>query len=386
MAVDSWQPCYTRKTFQVRPYYPSRGVVRLAIAVFALSTHLFAQEPPSFRALVNYVQLNVRVLDAHGHFVQDLESENFTVLEDGTPQTIATFRFVDIPVNRRNGSAAGAALPAGVRPNQPTSADAGRQYLFLLDDLHLAWSRVQKVKSFVQRFIRNDLEPDDRATVVFTSDPRPNTFTNDRDLLLRAVNNVRGLGMGQQFGQHPTLAALAAMTDWLSSMPGHKVVLFVSESVGCTLMNPQPAAFGVITDEDLCQADLKRATQAAVRADTSIYAIDPIGLTAISATGADNANNRGGLRAIARGNLSSMLRSEPLRAIADDTGGFAVVNTNSFDEAFSRIVRENSTYYLLGYYSTNDRQDGKFRKNEVTVPSRDVKLIYRKGYTATRVP
>ena len=51
--------------------------------------------------------------------------------------------------------------------------------------------------------------------------------------------------------------------------------------------------------------------------------------------------------------------------LADETGGFAHVNTNDFDGAFQRIVDDNSSYYVLGYYPANDKRDGRFRKIEV---------------------
>ncbi len=69
-----------------------------------------------------------------------------------------------------------------------------------------------------------------------------------------------------------------------------------------------------------------------------------------------------------RGFLSELQRSQDsLRTLATETGGFAAVNRNDFTDAFARIVRENSSYYVLGYYPTNDRRDGRFRRIEVRV-------------------
>ena len=53
--------------------------------------------------------------------------------------------------------------------------------------------------------------------------------------------------------------------------------------------------------------------------------------------------------------------------LATKTGGFAAVNRNDFAGAFDRIVRENSSYYVLGYYPTNERRDGRFRTLAVRV-------------------
>jgi hypothetical protein len=58
------------------------------------------------------------------------------------------------------------------------------------------------------------------------------------------------------------------------------------------------------------------------------------------------------------------------------------VNSNSFEEAFERIVRENSTYYVLGFTSTNDRRDGRYRRIEVRVRRPGLQVRARSGYVA----
>jgi len=61
------------------------------------------------------------------------------------------------------------------------------------------------------------------------------------------------------------------------------------------------------------------------------------------------------------------------------------VNTNDFKTAFQRIVDDNSSYYVLGYYPTNDKRDGRFRKIEVKVPGHpQAQIRARKGYISAR--
>ena len=43
------------------------------------------------------------------------------------------------------------------------------------------------------------------------------------------------------------------------------------------------------------------------------------------------------------------------------------MDSNDLAGAFERVVADNSTYYLLGYNSSNPKQDGSFRKIEVRV-------------------
>jgi hypothetical protein len=75
-------------------------------------------------------------------------------------------------------------------------------------------------------------------------------------------------------------------------------------------------------------------------------------------------------------------RQDHLRELAETTDGVAVVNTNNLDGAINRILADLSTYYLLGYYSTNTKLDGKFRKLTVRVKRPDVQVRARPGYLA----
>ena len=75
-----------------------------------------------------------------------------------------------------------------------------------------------------------------------------------------------------------------------------------------------------------------------------------------------------------------------LRALARLTGGFAVTNTNLYVEGFERVVRENSSYYILGFYSANEKPDGKFRSVDVRVKRPGLEVRARTGYVAPAKP
>jgi VWFA-related protein len=121
---------------------------------------------------------------------------------------------------------------------------------------------------------------------------------------------------------------------------------------------------------------------AATRANVTVYAIDPRGVgagldEAIELTPLPDETNPMGpvLDAVRRG-------QDSLRSIADGTGGFAAVNQNDLNNTFARIIQENSSYYVLGYYPANDRRDGRFRSVDVKVKRPGLTVRARKGYVA----
>jgi VWFA-related protein len=79
-----------------------------------------------------------------------------------------------------------------------------------------------------------------------------------------------------------------------------------------------------------------------------------------------------------RANLGA--RQDSLRFLADMTDGTSVINTNNVDAALKRITDDLSSYYLLGYYSTNGKLDGRFRNITVRVNRPGAKVRARRGY------
>lgn len=75
-------------------------------------------------------------------------------------------------------------------------------------------------------------------------------------------------------------------------------------------------------------------------------------------------------------------RHNNMRTLAVDTDGEAVINTNLIEPALKRIADDLSSYYLLGYYSTNNKLDGRFRSITVRVRQPGVRVRARRGYRA----
>ena len=81
-------------------------------------------------------------------------------------------------------------------------------------------------------------------------------------------------------------------------------------------------------------------------------------------------------------NASISTRNENLRTLAANTDGIAIVDTNDLDKGMNRIIDDLTTYYLLGYTSTNSKLDGRYRKITVRVKRANVQVRARRGYRA----
>jgi hypothetical protein len=160
------------------------------------------------------------------------------------------------------------------------------------------------------------------------------------------------------------------------------------DTIGAGGMPVNPADAARRGDGTILISRAQDAIAAATRANVNIYAIDPRGLTmagedAIELTGLPpDAESLG----MGVASLQDELRDQQqsLRTLAEETGGFASVSSNDFTGAFRRIVDENSSYYVLGYYATNEKRDGRFRKIEVRLKRPGVSVVARKGYVAPK--
>jgi VWFA-related protein len=117
--------------------------------------------------------------------------------------------------------------------------------------------------------------------------------------------------------------------------------------------------------------------QRANRANVSFYPVDARGMVVFDEPDV----NRIDVPPFADGERLRA-RGESLRTLALNTDGFAIVGTNAIDKALERMVEDTGAYYLLGYYSTNTRLDGRFRKLTVRVKRKGADVRARPGYLA----
>jgi VWFA-related protein len=307
--------------------------------------------------------------------------------------------------------------------------------VLVLDDLHVDFTRTSRVRSAARQFIERNLGANDLMAVIFTGGRAQDAqeFTNNKRLLLAAVDHFTGQKLqsatlnrnNEYFRQRDgafqdsripdpdeqervykirsTLSTIQKVAEWFGGVRGRrKTLMFVSEGVDYDLTDvirnyDQPAS-----SASTIISDIREAIAATARSNVSIYAIDPRGLATLgddtitvtqfadsdvpgSGTSSGDSPSQGGA-GIGPGSLMNELRvsQDSLRELADETGGFAAVNRNDFRDAFDRIVRDNSSYYVLAYYPTSNKRDGKFHRIEVKMTRPGLKVRSRRGYVAPR--
>ena len=379
----------------------------------AASAQSPARDRDTFRTGIEAVEVDVRVVDAQGLPVRGLTQYDFQIFEDGVRQDIRSFAAIDVPVAA---PARAAAIEPDTRSNrQPFN---GRIYVLVLDDLHTHPLHVNRVRRVVRRFLDEHMLANDRVALVVTSGrtDASQELTSSRTALLAALDRYQGrklrsstleridqyymtrdtdrdsdsrsrriddpLEQERGYNARVALDMLAGVARWLSSVPARrKALLFISEGIDYDIHDvfANREASAIISST-------RDAIAAAMRGNVTIYGIDPRGLTpgddgiemaSVPEDTTLNLDTRSMQREV-------QLSQDSLRTLADETGGFAVVNANDFGTAFDRIVRENTHYYLLGFQPSNTKRDGRFRKLEVRVTRPGVRVMARRGYVAPK--
>jgi VWFA-related protein len=291
-----------------------------------------AQSQQPLQSQTTIVNVFTTVRDKHHGIISDLTKEDFKVFEDGQEQKIAFFnKEVNMPIT-----------------------------LGLLIDTSASMDRlINAEQDAASRFLREVMRPKDEAMVItfdFDVDLLAD-FTEDTSALASAirrarVNSVGGGGVvtpgtipqGATGGTDLYDAIYLACHDQLATEAGRKGVIILTDA-----------------EDTGSRLRLQDAVEAAQRADAVIHILLIVDREATSGVGAGVA-----------------------RKMTEDTGGrvIDVHNEQSLEKAFDEISQELRSQYVLGYYPTNLKRDGTFRKIRVDVDKPDMKILARKGYYA----
>jgi VWFA-related protein len=380
-----------------------RGLAALLVATIAGGVLAAQTQERAFRRNVEGVRLDVRVVDRDGRLVRDLTKDDIVVLEDGNEQAITSFDLIDIPVVAQPKAAI-------VDPDVASNAAAaeGRVYLIVLDDLHTHPLRSVTVRALAREFIERNFGPNDLGAIIAASGRRDlaTEFTSSRGRLLAGAERFEGgFSTGVYCGndkdpcladEQRTMRYLRTLAKWLDGVDDRrKALLFISEGfdsgisdvfragqsgpdsphvVGTNGLGPTA---GDLAGLSAAAGDARDMIDAATRSSVSIYAIDPRGLPGSPAPGVKPVTT---LVDDDPGRI--VIAQQGLESLAESTGGFALVHSNGFSDAFARLVSETSSYYLIGYTSSNPKPDGKFRTIGVRVKRPGLTAHTRAGYVA----
>lgn len=310
---------------------------------------------------------------------------------------------------------------------------SGRLIFFFLDDLHLSGESLIRARKALVNYVDKQMSQNDQVAIVSTSgqigflqqltDNRtvlhtaiarlnykmnPEAYTGktrisefaasqiedygNRQLyayLLESVKVEQQMGPGSRHGDHTiaasysaapvvknrvqqvnaqgrmttadTLDALEGLIFSSASLPGRKVVVFLSDGF---IINERKAS---------AMEALRRVTQAAARSGAVVYTMDMRGTFFGLGSGVDASTNdyveAGGRKAgLMLGEINAT--QEPLKVIAEETGGRAILNSNSFDDGIRQAIAETSDYYLLAWRPDNENERNRKSRLKVSVKNR----------------
>ena len=379
-----------------------------------------AQAPaPVFRTATRLVQVSVVVHDSRGQPVSDLKQEEFTITERGKPQEIAFFSMTSVG----SPAAPAAALPPNIfsnvlsaRTGVPTSVT-----VVLLDLLNTSWTDQLYARKALIKFL-GQIQPQDRIAIFALGSRRLSLlhdYTTDAASLIERLKKTSGeiasdlaastlnldaqtelqrLGLESIADANQreadfyttgrivnTLATLEAIAQHLSGIPGRKNLIWLSGGF------PRTIGFDGMPESRAGRDSntFTRETDAAVRAlnnsGVAVYPVDARGLMVVPGM---DASVRGsfGQRGPSMASRMTPIQAniDTMRELADRTGGRAAYNTNDLASAVRRAIDDTRVTYTVGYYSTDETQDGKFREIKVKVNRPRLDVRHRKGYFALK--
>lgn len=359
----------------------------------------------------NLVQVDAIVTDKNGKRVTDLKPEEVELSEDGKVRTISNFVYVnlDSPASRpptRPANTPGATAPPVVpRPLRP--GEMRRTIALVVDDLGLSFESSVQVRKSLQKFLDEQLQPDDLVAIIRTSGGigALQSFTTDRRQLYAAVEKVKWslIGRGEVSSfmtsagmlrrDNPrtglssvedmdaekhlrslrrdmfavgTLGALHYVIKGLQRLPGRKSVVLFSDGFKI----PRGADF--FENERILDV-LRELTDFANRAAVAIYTIDARGLSTLGLTAGDSTiaftSDQVAAKLTER-NTSLTESQQNLGLLSALTGGISITNNNDLNLGIKQIVDDQKGYYLIGYRpddSTFAMVDGKAKFHHISL-------------------
>jgi VWFA-related protein len=373
--------------------------------------------PQVLRTTSDLVRIDVEVTDRSGKPVKGLRADQFEVADNGKQQKISIFTYSDIERLQTASEEKMTPIVIQVDPAKPESEDVltehvldHRMLVLFFDLTSMQTDDTLRAHDAALKFVQKQMTKADLVSVVAYS-VRLSVwadFTNDHATLEKAIARLipgaasqlsDNLYAAAQNGEYDVqeytgaaftadetefnvfntdqkLAAIEGLANVLSAIPGRKSIVQFSG--------------GITQTGEENRTELRAATDAANRADVSIYSIDARGMFATPPGGDATINAATGNSMFAGASVYHQTDQrqdsrDTLATLSSDTGGRAFFDLGDLSDAFPKIEQENGGYYLVGYYlGANVKHDGSWRTIRIKVNAPGVHVRNRNGYYAPR--
>ncbi len=395
--------------------------------------HAQQDQTDVLRVFTELVQTDVMVFDKEGHFVDGLKKADFELRIDGQPKPIDFFERVTAGSANEESQLA-AARGSSNRTNNPGTAapaplDRGRPIFFYLDDLHLDLGSLNAAKKVISDFVDKQMAQNDEVAITSASGQIGflQQLTDNKTVLHAALGRLKFRSYAVTDNDRPPMTEYQALqierfdrdvTDFfvektMIENPGMtrntaenqvhtraRLILQQAESVtmasltgldslirSANKLSGRKLVFlisgGFFLDTQSGSTDrIQRITSAAARSGVVIYSMDARGLVTPGGDASTAAafDITGRLERGAIGELSAS--QDAMHALARDTGGKAVFNTNALGPGLTKALKETSAYYLLAWKPEGETQHAtKFHRIEVKVVGRpQLAVQVRRGF------
>ena len=404
----------------------------------ATGTNAKDQEMPTLAT--ELVQLDAVISDKSGKLVTTLKKEDFEVLEDGRPQTLSFFAaenhtpiddLKNLDIHKR-----GESLD---KQGTPSTIDSGRIILIVFDNLHMSSVTAMQARDALLKFVDDNVLDGDRAAILATGGGYGilQQLTGDKTVMKSAISRLSSRSVtASEDSQQPRLteyhaqliqggdrealdAAIKATirAEHLDGLPNPEQIAYSIVQGRVSRIMGQSRTYGLASLDTLQNAikamknikgrkmavfvsdgfpiqvnelmsKVMDIADAATKAGVVIYSLDSRGLyTVIPGGDASQGSSVYDISTVQEFQTIERngyeVAKDVMNAVARDTGGFPIFNSNNLQAGFKKSLDDNNAYYILAYYPSNTKADGKFREIKIVIKSHpELSIRTRKGYYA----
>jgi VWFA-related protein len=419
---------------RIAPYSNDVRLLRswATIASLLAASAAPAQSPTAtFPSKIELITVDVVVVDKKGQPVPGLTRDDFVVQEDGRAQPIVSFEAIRSEMPAAAPATASPAAASPVATNELERPRFGRGFAIVLDDLGLELSDAVETKKAVAAFLERSVQPGDEVILATTSADAwwSARIPEGRDDLLAVAQRLRSrtsnASSASDYMSDYEAFWIDARSDRVAAPQIGRVIKRWTDNRVCFERDPacgflvQARARGLegerklrtrATLETVRRAllslgpvrgrkslllfsrgfiedgspELRNVVAASRETNTAVFFVDARGLTTnMSGTGMSAAS--AGMPDVTQfGRMvfeDNTLGVAGAMALADETGGFSIRNTNDLTAGSERVAAESRVFYMIGFEAPPGKKPGEWRKLRVEVKGEGLKVRARRGYT-----